>query len=138
MAHIGRHVDRTAFAAQHVQVLRKGLEIPFNALTQHIQRHALHLREITHGDVAVGGLAGGDGEATIADDCRGDTQRRRRAHTGVPGNLGIKVGVAVDDAGHEGQARAIDHLPGLQGELRSHGADAALAHGQITDHRVGA
>ena len=134
VADVGGDVDRTSLAAQLRQVLGKGLEAPRDAGLQHAERHALDLGQVAHRDVAVGGLARRDGEAAIADHGRRHAQRRRGPNLRIPGDLGIEMGVAVDDARHQRQAVGLDHLAGRHLERAAHGCDAACADGHVADH----
>ncbi len=89
---------------EHVEVLRKGLESPVDALAQRFERHAFHVREVAHDQVAIGGPARCDRETAIAHDDRRDAQRGRRIGERVPGDLGVVVGMGIDDARHEREA----------------------------------
>lgn len=51
---------------QHIEILRKALETPAHASPQRLQRHALDMGQVAHGEIAVPRLAGRDGEAAIA------------------------------------------------------------------------
>ena len=97
---------------QHVEILREALEAPVDAGAQRVERHALDMRQVAHGEVAVRGLAGRDGEAAIAQDGRGDAERRRGIDEGIPGDLRVVMGVAVDDAGRQRQAVGLHRLLG--------------------------
>ncbi len=103
-------IQAHATALQHREVFRDGLEIPGDALTQDLDRHALHLGEVAHDQVAPGRSAGRDGETAIADDRRGDAKRGRGRGERIPGELRVVVRVVVDDAGHQRQAVGIDYL----------------------------
>ena len=59
---------------------------------------------------AVGGLARRDGEAAVADHCGSHAERGGGLERRVPGDLRVVMGVAVDDAGHQGQPVGIHHL----------------------------
>ena len=117
MSDVGGDVDRAPFAPKLRHVFGECLEFPRNALPQYVQRHAFDLREIAHRDVAVLRLARRDGESAIADHRRRDAQRRRRPHTGVPRDLGVEVGVTVDNARH--QRAAVGRDRGARGPARS-------------------
>ena len=130
-------VGADAVLFQHVEILREALEAPVDAGAQRVERHALDMGEVAHGEVAVGRLAGRDGEAAIAQDRRGDAQRRRRIDEGVPGDLRVVVGVAVDDA--RGQREPVG-LHGLPGGAQS-GADRgdfAVLDAEVALDRLGA
>ena len=99
-----------AFLLQHVEVLRKRLETPVDALAQGIERHAFDVGQITHGQIAVIRPARRDGESAIPHDQRRHAQRRRRIGKRVPGDLRVIVRVRVDDPGHQGKRSSVDVL----------------------------
>ncbi|HSB25822.1 MAG TPA: hypothetical protein VLE94_22200 [Burkholderiaceae bacterium] len=134
---VGGQVDRAAGAPQLCQVFGEGLELPAHAALQHLERHALHLREVAHRQLAVLRPARRDREAAVADDRGRHAQRRRRAGVRVPRELGVVVGVAVDDAGHQREAVGVDDLRGVGGQRGRDGADAPGAHGEVGADRVG-
>ena len=103
-------VDGASFAPKLRHVLGERLELPCDALPQHVQRHAFDLREIAHCDVAVLRLARRDGESAIANHRRGHAECRRRPDMRIPGDLGVEVRVAVDDARHQREIVGCDHL----------------------------
>ena len=80
------------------------------------------------------GLAGRDGEAAIADDCSGDSQRRRRAHVRVPSDLRVEMGVAVDDAGHQRQPVCGNYVMRCPGNVATDVLDHAIVHDYVV-HR---
>ena len=75
MAGVAGDVGADALTLQHVEILRKALEAPADAGAQRVERHALDMGQVTHGEVAVSGFAGRDGEAAIAHHRRGDAER---------------------------------------------------------------
>ena len=115
MADENRDVDSAALALEHLQVLRDGFEIPAHAGAQHLERHAFDLREVLHHEFAVARAAGRDGEAAVADDRRGDAERRRGRRPGIPGELRVVVRMVIDDAGHEREPVAVDRFSALPG-----------------------
>ena len=70
-------VQRAPLPLEHVEILGDGLEVPADALAQHVERHAFHLREVAHHELAVAAAAGRDGEAAVADHRGGDAERGR-------------------------------------------------------------
>ena len=115
MADENRDVDSAALALEHLQVLRDGFEIPAHTGAQHLERHALDLREVLHHELAVARAAGRDGEAAVADDRRGDAERRRGRRPRIPGELRVVVRMVIDDAGHEREPVAVDRFLALPG-----------------------
>src|SRR5215208_6199575 len=112
MTGIAGDVGTDALLLQHVEILREAFEAPLYPGAQGVERHALDVRQMAHGEVAVLRLAGRDREAAVAQHRGGDAQRRRRIDERIPGDLRVIVGMAVDDAGREREA------VGLHGLLR--------------------
>jgi hypothetical protein len=77
--------------------------------------------------------AGRDREAAVADHGGGDAERRRGRERRVPGDLGVEVGVAVDDAGHQRQAVGLDDAPGTLrvADARRDAHDPSLGDGDV-------
>ena len=122
---------------QHVEILRKALELPADTGTQRIERHAFDMGEVAHREIAILRLAGGDGEAAIAEHGRRDAECRRGIDERVPGDLGIVVGVAVDDAGREGEASGLDRLL-RRTEFRADRGNPTVADAEVAFHRPSA
>ena len=131
-------VDCGPFAPKLRHVLGERLELPCDAPPQHVQRHALDLREVAHRDVAVLRPARRDGEAAIADHRRGHAERRRRPDMRIPGDLGVEVRVAVDDARHQRETVGCDHLACGCAERGADRGDAAPGDGDVVDCRCAA
>jgi hypothetical protein len=91
-------VRHQAAALEHAQVLRVGLELPRHAGPQRVERHALHVRQVAQGEVAVGRAARRDGEAAVADHDARHAERDRRRRKRVPDELRVEVRVEIDDA----------------------------------------
>ena len=132
----GGDVERGAAPLQGRQVFREALEIPDDALAQHLQRHALDVGQVAQGPVAVAGPAGRDGEAAVADHHRGDAEAGRRREPRVPGRLRVVVGVAVDDPGHQRQALGI-HFLAARADVAAQFRDAPARDRQIADRSRG-
>jgi hypothetical protein len=72
-----RYVHRRALALEHVEVLRHRFEVPADPLAQDFERHAFHLGEVPHHELAVTAAAGCDGEAAVADHRSGHAELGR-------------------------------------------------------------
>ncbi len=131
MPNIGCQIDRAALRLKHRQILRKTLKVPLDAAAQDIQGHAFNLREISHRPLAVLGFARRNCKAAVTDHRCRNPKGRRWPDIGVPGNLRVKVGVAVDDPGHQGEAISIDDLPGLSLKRWPQGRNLALVDRKI-------
>src|SRR6185437_14850332 len=100
------------FAVDAIQILAEGGPVPWHALLQALERHALHTRE--HG-LQIGSVVGttaqrGNAETAIATDDRGDSVMARRGESGIPERLGIVVRVDVNEAGRNDMTRGVDLL----------------------------
>jgi len=74
-------------------------------------------------------------EAAIPHHRGRDAERGRRRQGRVPGDLGVVVGVDVDDAGHQGEAAGIDHFGGAAADLADRG-DPRIAYRNVGATRV--
>ena len=103
-----RDVERRPPALEHVEVLRHRFELPADAASQRVQRHALDLGQVAHHALAVRGAARRDGEAAVADHGGGDAKRGRGRGARIPGELRVVMRVVVDDPRHQGQAAGVN------------------------------
>src|SRR2546422_444110 len=104
----GRDVRSHAPPLERTQVAREVLPRPRDARAQRLDGHALDEEEELHERLAVGLAAGRDREAAVAHDDGRDAVPRRGARLRVPEELAVVVGMDVDEAGGEGEARAVD------------------------------
>ena len=123
-------VGVAALAPQLRQVLREGLEAPVDPGLERRDGHALDLGQVAGHLLAPIRRAGRDAEAAIAHDHRGDAERGRGRHLALPGDLGVVVGVHVNDAGREQEAVGIHRLPRAIGHVADFD-DALIADGDI-------
>ncbi len=103
-------VDADA-AVEPVEVLAEGLPAPVDALLERGEGHALDLGHHAPEVVGVLGVQRGQGEAAVAADDRGDAVDVRRRGQRVPEELGVVVGVGVDEAGAHDEAGGVERLP---------------------------
>ena len=68
-------------------------------------------------EVAVGGLAGRKGHTAVAEQRRGDTVPAYRRDVAVPADLGVHVGVQVNEAGRYLEPIGLNLLDALAGHL---------------------
>ena len=112
MSDEGTHVDPLAPLIDCRQVLGKRLEAPVDALVEGIHRHAFDVLEGPHDDVAMLRAGGGDAEAAVAHDDAGHPVPARRGQVAVPEDLGVVVGVDVDEPGSQYKpSRSITSVP---------------------------
>jgi hypothetical protein len=114
------------------EIFGERLEFPVDAGAQRVEIHAFDDREVAHDQIAQWRRARDDAETAVSHHRRGHAERRRRRQGRVPGDLGVIVGVYVDDAGYHGEAARVDHLGGLAAHLADRGDP------RITDRNVGA
>src|SRR4051812_5046199 len=129
-----RYVDRRALALEQVQVLRHRLEVPADSLAQHFERHAFHLGQVAHYELAVAAAAGRDGEAAIADHRGGHPELGRGRYARIPGDLGVVMRVAVYDPRHQRETAGVEGGFGPALDL-AHGSDAVSPDRQIAARR---
>ena len=124
------HVEARVAALEVIEVLRERLEAPGDAGAHGGQRHALDLHQRAHDQVAVGGAAGRDGEAAVADDGGGDAVPDAAGGIRVPRVLGVVVGVDVDEAGGDHEAARVDLARAALADLADR-ADAPVLDGHV-------
>ncbi len=90
------------------EVLAEAGPVPGQTVLQGGEGHALDLGHHPTDVVVVLGLDGGQGEAAVPADHRGHPVEIGRGGGGVPEQLGVVVGVGVDDAGGHHQALGIE------------------------------
>ena len=91
-------LSRLAIPSIGGQVLGEGLEGPVDALDQGVEGHALDVLQRAGDGLAVLGAGRGDPEPAVADDHAGHAVPARRRQVRVPQDLGVVVGVDVDEA----------------------------------------
>ena len=106
-------------ALQLAQVLGEAGPVPRHAVLQRHQGHALDLGHHPADVVVVLGLDRGQGEAAVAADDRRHAVEVGGRGGGVPEQLGVVVGVGVDDARGHDQTLGVE----LGGTLLVHLAD---------------
>ena len=118
------HAD---LALEGVEVLGGRAPRPRHALAERLEGHALDPGQHPHEVLAVGGVVGqrGDGEAAVAGEHGGDAVQRRRREGAVPEDLGVEVGVDVDEARCDDLAGGVDGALGVAVDLAD-GDDAAV------------
>ena len=108
MADVHAVVDRLGQALHGREIFRESLPGPVDAGRHRRRRDILDRREAARIPVTVLGLAGRQREAAVAHDHRGNAVPARAAAERIPGDLGIHVGVAVDEARRDDQAIGVD------------------------------
>src|SRR5437762_2971218 len=104
----GGDVRAHAAPLERTQVAPEVLPRPRDTGAQRLDGHALDEEEELHERLAVRRAAGRDGEPAVAHDDGRDAVPRRGARLRVPEELAVVVGMEVDEAGGEGEARAVE------------------------------
>ncbi len=126
-------------AVEAGQVVGGGTPVPVDADLEGGGRHAL---DLDHHGGEVGGVGlvadGGEGEAAVAHHDAGDAVEAGRGGVGVPEQLGVVVGVGVDEAGTDHLAGGVDGLGGVGARQVADGGDAALGDADVGAYPGGA
>jgi hypothetical protein len=131
--HVGQDIHRLRCSFDAVQELRKGHPVPRHAGLHGGKRDCLDARHGEHGALAFGRPHRREAEAAVADHNRGDAVPARERAIGIPEQLGVVVGMQVDEARRHDQAAGVDDMVGVGG------ADVAdLGDAAILDADVGA
>ena len=150
MANLRRDVDAKLLPFDPVEELGEALPLPVEHGVQDVEIDRLDAGKHAHEELAVLGLAGGQGVAAVAHDHGGGAVPRRAREQAVPHDLGVVVGVDVDEAGGDDSALGVNDTPGGLVEpalgrdppaADAHvgavaGQPAAVDHGPILDEQV--
>jgi hypothetical protein len=124
------HVGPERQAIEGVEVAAVALPAPRDAGHDRVGGDVL---DRLHHRRQLGLLAGahrGERHAAVAEDERGHAVPRRRAGGRVPEQLGVEVGVDVDEPGGHQPARGVELAPAPVGDLAD-GRDAVAVDGHI-------
>ena len=102
-----RRLRRCSSAAMYS---RERLEAPVDPGVERLHRHALDVLEGADDDFPVLGPRRGDPEAAVAHDHAGHPVPAGRGEVAVPQDLGVVVGVDVDEPGSQRQPVEVDYL----------------------------
>ncbi len=126
----GGHVDGQT-AVEGIEELPEGLPPPVDALLKGSQRDLLDEVEEAGEGIAVLGAARGEGDAAVARHHRGDPVVHRRGPERIPAELGIEMGVGVDEPRRHHQSAGVDDLGGFDVIEAPDRQDVAVADGDI-------
>ena len=123
----GTDVDPLTPLIECGQVLGEGLEAPVDALVEGVHRHAFDILEGAHDGVAMLRVRGGHAESAVAHHDAAHPMPARGGQVAVPEDLGVVVGVDVDEPGSQCETVEIDHLGALGGRQPTGSVDAGDA-----------
>ena len=105
-----RHDVHAQPAVEGVQIFGERFPGPGHAGAQARQRHAFDLRQHPRDVVAVFGSARRQPEAAVGHEHAGEAVPDARRRQRVPEQLGVVMGMHVDEAGRHDQPRGVDRL----------------------------
>jgi hypothetical protein len=110
--HVLDDVHALRRAVQRIEVLGDRLPVPRHALAHRLVGDRLGARHRQHRAVTEVRRAGGEAEPTVAEHHRRHAVPAGDRAPRVPADLGVVVGVAVDEAGRHDLAGGVDHPVG--------------------------
>ena len=117
MAHEPRDIDPRLHSVQCIEIAAVVFPGPGQTTQDRLTRNILdglhHAREHR----PVGGLAGCEGEAAVAHQRGGHTVPGDRRQIGVPSDLGVEMGVEVDETRAHHMAPGVDLAAAARGDL---------------------
>ncbi len=129
VAHQERRVDGEV-AVEPVEILAVAGPVPRHPLLERSERHPLDLLHHASQVVDVLGMDRRQGEPAVAGDDAGHAVEVRRRRPGVPEQLGVVVGVGIDETGAHDHPLGVDGLGCVLGDVTDLD-DAAVAHSDI-------
>ena len=129
VAHIGSHVDADA-TVEPVEEVGERPTAEGDTLDQRIGRHALDTAEHLQQPPHVVGLGRREGEPAVAGQHSGDAVPRRRRRRRLEVQLGVVVGVDVDEPGGDGQPPGVDDVCGVTVDVADLG-DPTVGDGDV-------
>ena len=124
---------------ERVEVLPEGLPLPRHTRLQSADRHAFDLGHEASGVRRVAGVQGGEPETAVAVEDRGDPVDIGWSGKGIPEELGVVMGVRIDESGAEDEPFPVGRLPArLVDVADGHDPIAAHTDGALNRRRSGA
>src|SRR6266581_9796510 len=130
VADVAGVVDALGQGIEDVEELRIRGPAPLDPGLHRLRRDVLGALQVLDDQVLVGGGAGGQREAAVAHDDRGDAVVARRGPEGIPEDLGVHVGVAVDEAWRDDEPVGVDDLARPLADAADR-IDPAVAHADV-------
>ena len=110
MGHLRGDIEVEPTRRKAVEVVREAAPVPWQALGQYDFGDVFHALHQLHEPPAVVCMAGRETDAAIAGQDRGNALARGRRYMLCPGDLGVVVGVQINEAGSNKQAAGVDFL----------------------------
>jgi hypothetical protein len=130
VADVAAEVERAAARLHGVEVLRERLElVPGHTGGQRVEAHVLHVLERAGQQRHAFGPDGRDGEPAVAGDDRRHAVKGGGRQVRVPEDLGVVVGVDVDETRGDDLAGGVEHAFAL--EVGADVGDAAGGDGDV-------
>jgi hypothetical protein len=101
--------------SQPGEIFGKGCPFPFNRLAQHLRGHRFDPHKRADDVVAVFRTARREREAAVSRNQGRDAMKARRCREGIPEQLGIHMGVEIDEAGRQGQPLCVNNAVSTAG-----------------------
>ena len=137
VAHQAADVDHRPQPFDGVQIAAVGLPVPRQAGEDGVLRNVLDGLHHAGQKLAIRFAAGREGHAAVAEQRGGDAVPGDGRHVRIPADLGVQVGVQVDEAGGDRMAAGVDFFDALGGYV-AHGNDGVAVDGDIRGERFGA
>ena len=141
MAEVAGVVDALRCRLDKVEVLGEGLPGPVDACRHGLSGDVLGSLEVAHHQVAGIGPGRCQREAAVAHHRSGHAVKARALAHRVPGDLGIHVGVHIDETGRDGEAfgvdRAVDTATGQFSRFLADLGDHAVGDEHVGPARLG-
>ena len=134
VADVGGEVDAFLEAIDGIEVLRKGLKAPVDAFGQCYRVDVLGSLKVADHQGPLVGPDRRQGETAVAHHRRRHPVPTRAAPRGVPEDLGVHVGVPVDEARGDDMAVGVDLFGTALGD-RADRSDATIDHADIGPKR---
>ena len=112
VSHQAADVDHRPQPLERVEIAAVGLPVPGQASQDRMFRNVLHGLHHAGEELPILVAAGREGDPAVAEQSRGDPVPGDGRHLRIPADLGIEVGVQIDEAGNAGGASHPDHRRG--------------------------
>ena len=136
VTHHAGHVDRRGHRVQGVEVFAVGLPVPRQPGQDGFSRDVLHGLHHFGEKLPVGGLAGREGDAAVAEQGGGDAVPGDGRQHRIPADLRVEVGVQVNKSRRDREPVGADLLLASAVHFAD-GGDGVAVDGDIRGKRFG-